>query len=379
MDFTRLTQFLDSLPARGIPGCDCVVYFRHQPVYRHSAGYADVGEKRPIRPHTLYNLYSASKVITCTAALQLFEQGRFLMSDPLAEYLPEFRDMQVKLDDPAGRAELRPAARPIRMLDLFTMSAGLTYNLVSPSIRRLQQDSAGLAPTREVARAIADEPLIFEPGTHWNYSLCHDVLGAVIEVLSGMRFGAYLEQNLFQPVGMTETGFGCPPGQLERMASQYRFDESDRSTRKIGLDNPYVLGSAFESGGAGLVSSVEDYGLFVETLCNGGRTATGEQILCRRTIDLMRTNQLDDVRLADFNWIQMSGYGYGLGVRTLIDKAGSGSLSSPGEFGWGGAAGAYVLVDPDSEVAVFYAQHMLNSLEPYVHPRLRNLIYRCLN
>ncbi len=378
MDFQPLTQFLDSLPPRGIPGVDCIVYYRHQPVYRRSAGFADRASQKPIAPHTLYNLYSTSKVITCAAALQLYEQGKFLLNDPLAEYLPEYKAMQVRHITAQGTAELRPAVNSIRIEDLFTMSAGMTYIINSKAIRKVQAETGGRAPTREVARALASEPLIFEPGTHWNYALCHDVLGALIEVVSGQRFGKYLQDHVFEPIGMKDTGFERTPERLAQMATQYRYNEETHFADEITQDNGYVLGTAYESGGAGLISSLEDYGLFVDMLSNGGRAASGEKILSRRTIDLMRTNHLDATRLKDFNWIQMAGYGYGLGVRTMIDKARGGSESSIGEFGWGGAAGTYAMIDPDCELAVFYAQHMLNNMEPYVHPRLRNIVYGCL-
>ena len=140
----------------------------------------------------------------------------------------------------------------------------------------------------------------------------------------------------------------------------------------------FRLGSEYESGGAGLISSVDDYIKFANVLCNKGKTQKGEKILSECTIDLMRTNHLDKTSMKDFNWIQMRGYGYGLGVRTMIDKAKGGSLSSIGEFGWGGAAGTYAMIDPENEITVFYAQHMLNNQEPYVHPRIRNIVYQCL-
>jgi CubicO group peptidase (beta-lactamase class C family) len=377
MDFSPLTRFLDTLPLRGIPGVDCVVYYKHQPVLRHHAGFADRESQKPFEPHMLYNLYSTSKVITCTAALQLFEQGKFLLNDPLSEYLPEYKTMLVRTITGQGTAELRPAVKPIRIVDLFTMSAGMTYIMNSKSILKAQAETGGRAPTREVVRALAGEPLIFEPGTHWNYALCHDVLGALIEVLSGKRFGQYLQENIFDPIGMNDTGFSRTHERLARMTTQYRFNSETGVAEAITKDNGYILGSEYESGGAGLISSVEDYGLFVDTLSNGGRAASGAKILSRTTIDLMRSNQLDEIRMKDFNWEQMAGYGYGLGVRTMIDKT-RGSSSSIGEFGWGGAAGTYAMIDPDCEIAVFYAQHMLNNMEPFVHPRLRNIVYSCI-
>ena len=161
-----------------------------------------------------------------------------------------------------------------------------------------------------------------------------------------------------------------------RLAMQY-LNEDGKGIRPIGAENFYVLGPAYDSGGAGLITSVDDYIRFADMLAMGGVGATGERILSKAAIDLMRLNHLNDVQMKDINWIQMTGYGYGLGVRTMTDKT-RGSLSPVGEFGWGGAAGAYVLIDPEREMSVYFAEHMRNSLEPFVHPRIRNILYACL-
>jgi CubicO group peptidase (beta-lactamase class C family) len=378
MDFRGLELFLDQITAWRIPGADCLVHLHGQPVFRYSAGFADLAARRPVSDRDLYFIYSMSKVITCTAALQLHEQGRFLMTDPVSAYLPEFKDMMVRQTDASDQVTLKKAEKEMTIRDLFTMMAGLTYELNTPAIRAVREHSQGRSPTRDVIRAIAADPLIFEPGTHFNYSLCHDVLGALIEVISGKRFGKYLDESIFQPLGMKDTGFSLTDARKERMATQYNFDDATGKALRVSLANVFVVGSEFESGGAGLISSVDDYMRLADTLCHKGLSRHGERILSSHSVDLMRTNHLDDVSLRDFTWIQMAGYGYGLGVRTMLDRTRSGSLSPVGEFGWAGAAGAYVLMDPEHELTVVYAQHLLNSQEPYVHPRIRNLVYRCL-
>ena len=378
MNFKELEQYLDQITAWRIPGADCLVYLHGQPVFRYGAGYADLASKRPVSERDLYFLYSMTKVITCTAALQLHEQGKFLMTDPVWTYLPEFKDMSVQQTDDDGQVVLKKAEKEITIRDLFTMMAGLTYDLNTPSIRAVREHSQGRSPTRDVIRAIAADPLLFEPGTHFNYSLCHDVLGALIEVISGKRFGKYLEEAIFQPLGMKDTGFSLTDARKERMATQYNYDDTTGKALRVAMANVFVVGSEYESGGAGLISSVDDYMRFADTLCHKGLSRGGERILSSHSVDLMRTNHLDDASLRDFTWIQMAGYGYGLGVRTMLDRTRSGSLSPVGEFGWAGAAGAYVLMDPEHELTVVYAQHLLNSQEPFVHPRIRNLVYRCL-
>jgi len=378
MNIKPLQSLLDDITQWRIPGCDCAVFHKNQTVFRYSAGYADVKTKTPISSENLFNLYSASKVITCTAALQLFEQGKFLLNDPLSDYLPEFKELWIRTKIENGTTRLVKAKNSIRIRDLFTMSAGLTYDLNTKSIEEVKHQTQNRCPTREIMKAIAKEPILFEPGTQWNYSLCHDVLGGLIEVVSGKRFGDYLAENLFTPLGMKDTGFCLTEENLPRMATQYRFEEEKNVAVEIPITNTYKLGSEYESGGAGLISSVDDYIKFANAMCHGGKAPNGERILSAKTIDLMRMNFLDERSMNNFNWVQMSGYGYGLGVRTLIDPVKGGSLSPIGEFGWGGAAGAYVLIDPENELALFYAQHLLNNQEPFVHPRIRNTMYASL-
>ncbi len=378
MNFKELEAFLEYITKWRIPGADCAIYHKNKPVFRYSAGYADVKSKKPITPDNLYYLYSTTKVITCTAALQLFEKGKFLMTDPVWEYLPEFKEMYIQKTAENGVAELVKAGKSIEIRDLFTMSAGLTYDLNTPSIKAVKKKTDNKCPTRDIVKAIAKDPLMFEPGTHWNYSLCHDVLGGLIEVVSGKKLSEYLDENIFKPLEMKDTGFYLTDEKKQRIATQYSFDDEKNIAAAIPWTNEYKFGSEYESAGAGLISSVDDYIKFANTLCNKGKSPNGERILAKRTVDLMRTNHLDETSLKDFNWIQFRGYGYGLGVRTMIDKAKGGSLGPVGEFGWGGAAGAYLLIDPENEVALFYIQHMLNNQEPYVQPRIRNIVYSSL-
>lgn len=377
-EFQDVARFLDDISTWLIPGADCIIYHKGKQVFRHQAGYADVEAKTPLTSDHLFFLYSASKMITCTAALQLFERGKFLLTDPVSAYLPEFSDMTV-LRQTDGKTEQVKAKNQITVGQLFSMTAGLNYELDTPEIRAVREKTDGKCPTREVVKAIAEQPLSFEPGTHWQYSLCHDVLGALIEVVSGQQFGQYLQEHIFDPLGMRRTGFAYDSVVESKMAQQYEYkDELNRYVR-VELKNRFRLGSEYESGGAGLISCADDYILFANALCNGGSSAAGERILSRRTIDLMRTNHLDAVSMQDFDWPHLTGYGYGLGVRTMVDRARGGSLGPVGEFGWDGAAGAYALVDPENQIAVFYIQHMLNGKHPYIHPRLRNIVYQCLS
>ena len=375
MRFDELTRLIDSMPSCGIPAADCLVYHRGKPVYRHMTGYADLDGGVPVTENTLYNLYSASKVATCTAALTLYDKGLYRLDDPVAEYLPAYRDLQVRLP---GSDAVRKAAIPLTVRHLFTMSGGLDYDLNSPAIRRVQKEKGENASTLDLVRAFAETPLGFEPGTRYRYSLCHDVLGALIEIWSGESFGSYLRKAVLDPVGMKDTGFVRTPGVFGRLAWQYHaYDHATGKYAQKDKDCVYKLSGKYESGGAGLVSSVEDYAKFANVLCHYGITPEGERILKKETIDLMRHDQLDPVRRADFAasiYVGQIGYSYGLGVRTLVRP--EMSPSAFGEFGWDGAAGAYMLIDPENEVAIFYAQHEFGA--PWHHTELRDAAYRGL-
>ena len=377
MDFKPLAQFIDRMTAWRIPWAEVLVIHRNRPVFRYRSGYLDLEAGTPIEEGKMINLYSMTKVMTCVAALRLVEQGLILLNDPLAEYLPEYAEMNVQKRLPSGEVALERAQRPITVRDLFAMTAGFSYDTDSPSLQEAVQRTNGQVPTRAFAEALAKEPLLFEPGTRWNYSLCHDVLGALVEVVDGRRFGAYIRDEITGPLGMRDTVFDLSEEQRSRLAPQYEYNDAlGRPVRKDG--NGYRLGTAFESGGAGLLSTVSDYSLFLNALTNRGTSPDGVRILAPASVDLMRTDMLTGRMREDFSWEQLKGYGYGLGVRTHISKAESGALSPLGEFGWAGAAGCLAVVDPNEQVTVMYAQHLLNSQEPYVHPRLKNLVYACL-
>lgn len=392
MDFTYLKAFMDKMAAERTPGCAISVFSEGKEVFRYAAGYSSLEEKTPMTGDEYFNIYSCSKVTTVTAALQLLEKGVFLLTDPLYEYIPEFRDMYIK--DSGGN--LVKAKKPITIRDLFTMTAGFTYNMQSEAFKKARELTEGKMETTQVIKCLASDPLSFEPGTNWQYSLCHDALAGLVSIITGMPFRDYVRKNIFEPLNMTKS-FYHNDEITEQMAEQYIFvpegqttdldiveaqkygNASDGTFVNCGKGVSHVLGPEYDSGGAGITTTVDDYVKLSAALANMGRGLTGERILSPGTVELMRTNQLNDNQLKNFSWTQLTGYGYGLGVRTLIDKAKAGSTGSIGEFGWGGAAGATVLVDPSLNLGVFFAQHTLNPREEYYQPRLRNVIYACMH
>lgn len=338
--FTRLTEKLDSFIEMGIPGYDCVVYHKGKCVYRHMNGYSDYENKIPVNGKEFYNIYSCSKVITCTAALMLFEKGLFKLEDKLSKYMPEFKNMMVSCSD--GTA--RPAKCEITILDLFRMTAGFDYRLSSDGILRCREETGGRCPTRELMKYLATEPLCFDPGERYQYSLCHDVIAALVEVISGKRFGEFVRENIFVPCGMDNSTFLLDDSEIDKLCEQYRYDNDAKKLVNVGKSLCYKLGSEYESGGAGCISTVDDYIKFLEALRTG-------KLLGADTIKLMTTPKLTDAQFPSYG---DTNYSYGLGVRCPYAEGIS-------DFGWGGAAGAFLAVDMENEYTVYYAQHVLNT------------------
>lgn len=389
MDFSCLKEFMDRVTAWRIPGNSVVVYKDNKKVFAYSSGYSSVENKVKMTGDELFYIYSCSKVATVTAALQLYERGFFLLTDPLYEYIPEFKSMYIM----SGNGSVKKAENPITIQNLFTMTAGLSYNLESNEIKKAREITSGRMDTLSVIKYIAKMPLSFEPGEKWQYSLCHDVLAALVEIISGQKFHNYVKEHIFDPLEMGSSRYHINDKDKDKMAEQYQFiDDSESDPVKlqsmgisekgtlenVGKVNQYILGDEYDSGGAGIITTVGDYAKFVAALSNCGLGLNGERILSKGTLDLLKTNQLNRNQLNCIKWKHLNGYGYGLGVRTMMDMALSGSTGSVGEFGWGGAAGATVLADTEENLAVFYAHHMLNSAEAYYQPRLRNVVYTCI-
>lgn len=390
MDFTYMKSFMDRLTGWRIPGNTIRIYLGGKEVFRYQSGYSDMENKIKMNGDELFNIYSCSKVATVTAALQLYEQGYFLLSDPLYDFIPEFKEMFVKTKS----GELEKAERPITLRHLFTMTAGLTYSTDTPAFQKASALTEGKMDTLTVIRSLADDPLAFQPGERWGYSLCHDVLAAVVEVVSGKRFRDYVRENIFDPLDMNQSYYQATPQVEAGMAQQYIFvnaqdtddivklqsarQESGGTAKNAGKAASLRFGENYDSGGAGIISTADDYVKLAAALANCGMGINGERILSPGTVELLKTNQLNDAQLDSLSWSQLKGYGYGLGVRTMLSRAESGSPGSTGEFGWGGAAGATLLADTSCNLAMFYAHHMLNPHEEYYQPRLRNVLYTCL-
>ena len=362
--FEKLEETLDQFLEVGIPGNDCIVCHNGKVIYRKQRGFADREKQTPMTGQEHYSIFSCSKPITCAAALQLWEKGLYNLDDELCKYMPEFSDMKI-----AGHGGLVPAKNRITIRHLFTMTAGFDYNGSSPSIKKCWQDTEGKCPTREVMKYLAKEPLSFEPGEKWQYSLCHDVLAAFVEVVSGMEFNAYVTKNIFEPLGMKHSTYLLPADQFknENMATEYlcidgKTDPVYFENFAIGNQyNPFRFGSEYASGGAGCVSTVEDYSRFLNAMCQDG------VILKQDTVAMMTTNQLNEAQAATFN---LPGYAYGLGVRCPKDAE-----NVLQDAGWDGAAGAYLSFDTKRNLTMYYGQFVRGNIPAW---SLRMSLYKQL-
>ena len=386
MDFTKLTAYLDNLSEKyGVPGVDMKIVKDHEVIYRHMTGYSDYEKTVPVSDQDLYDIYSCSKPITMTAVMQLVEQGKIDLFDPLEKYLPEFAEVYYDADfnmdgmtfEWPKADNLVKAENKIYIHDLMSMTAGFSYDVNAEPIVEAVKQSNGEATTREIVAAMAKMPFMCEPGTRYSYSLAHDVLAAVVEVASGMTFGEYMKKNIFDPLEITDMYYQIPDDQRHRLAAQYA---KDFVTGEIKRDNsmPYRFTKNYESGGAGLTCTVDAYVKVIDALANGGVGFNGAQILKPESVATMSKDWLNDQQKKDFAKARKVGYSYGLGVRTMVDN--SQAKSPIGEFGWDGAAGAFSLVDPKNHVCMYYAQEILAMLEAYfeIFPAIRDLAYEAM-
>ena len=375
MDFTKLTAYLDDLDRLHVPASDTLVYVNHQPVYRHFRGFSDFEKTIPMNGRETYFYFSATKMYTCTAALQLIEQGKLGLDDPVSRYIPSFTLLTVAEGDMT-----RAARRPMTIRHLMSMTGGLDYDLEARAIQNTLEMYGKKATTQQIASAIGHKPLQFDPGDDWKYSLGHDVLGAVIEIVSGMTLGSYMQKYLFEPLGIRRMSFRMNDDLKQHLCAQYIWDDQKQDAVPMEATNRYALSDCYESGGAGLMGDVESYIPLLDALACGGMGATGERILRPETVELYKTPQLSGKAYDTYFNERKLGYSYALGVRTMVDPAFRNARCPVGEFGWDGAAGAYALVDTEHQLSLFHAQHVRSYGFCYTqeHPVIRDLVYEGL-
>lgn len=373
---TRLDATLQRyLDAGDIPGISMLVARRGQVVYSKILGMMDIESGRPTQEDTIYRIYSMTKPITSLAVLMLHEEGHFFLDEPVGEFIPEFKDMRVYVEG----GDLVAPERPVTVRHLLTHTAGLTYGSSNSPVEQMMRDAdlhGGNVPLREWVRRLAALPLLHHPGTVWHYSPAVDVLGCLVEVVSGMPLADFMRTRIFEPLGMVDTDFYVPAHKLDRLATLYG---AGLWPTTIG---DYTRPPVWQSGGGGLVSTAEDFLRFCLMLSNGG-VLDGVRLLGRKTVARMTSNHL----LPDIDRARrQKGYGFGLGVDVLLDPVAAGRLSSVGEYGWsGGLASTHFWVDPvEAIIAVKMTQIVYRNRDgqdvPYrdMNTDLRTAIYQAL-
>jgi CubicO group peptidase (beta-lactamase class C family) len=358
-------------------------------------GHRDREAGLAVEPDTLWRIYSMTKPVTSVAAMMLYEEGGFELTDPVSKFIPSFKDMRVFAGGSDQRPVTVPAAGPVRIWHLLTHTSGLTYGFhrshpVDAMYRAAGFDLADRPQTtlEQSCDLWAGFPLLFEPGSEWNYSVSTDVLGRVVEVASGQRLDEFFAQRILGPLGMTDTAFYARPGDLPRLAALYSRGINGKATRMGGSGRAARSEPLMLSGGGGLVSTAADYHRFTQFLLPRKESPAGEldgvRLLSPRTVAFMGRNHLPGNQdIAQFGRplnaeSPQVGTGFGLGLAVVIDPVAGRVVCSPGELSWGGAASTAFWLDPAEELTVsFFTQLIPSSAHP-LRPQLRQLVYQAL-
>lgn len=369
-----------------ISGAAIRVIYNNEVFYQEELGLADIEMNKPIEKDTIYRLFSMSKPITAVAAMILYERGQLDLAAPVSDFLKGFHHQQVLTN-----SGLLPVERSVLIKDLLNMTSGIAYPDESFEVglqmkALFDEVQSAYHQGKQVntvgfANRIGQIPLEFQPGERWRYGASADVLGAVIEVASGKSFGAFLKDEIFLPLGMADTGFYVPVEKLDRFAKVYDYDQEQKKLVPFTGDMlavfDYLTPPAFESGGAGLVSTIKDYSRFALMLANGG-VHNGRRILGHKTVEYLMTPQLAKEQAVPYTWEQNLGYNYGNLMRILVDPVKAASNGSIGEFGWDGWTGNYFMVDPKEKLVLLYMIQRCGGTNPKMFRNLRSILYGAL-
>ena len=393
----RITEHLQEryIDAGRIAGCQVAVA-RHGSVgYFRSFGLMDREREKPVTDDTIWRIYSMTKPITGVALLSLYERGLFQLNDRVSRFIPSWKGLKVREKADDGTERLVDQKREMTVRDLMMHMSGLRFpggrsiqDLLSP-----QALESGVSPApgtrggpgatlESMCEELAEQPLDFHPGTHWSYTVSTDICARLVEILSGQPFDEYLEQHIFGPLGMEDTGFFVPEDKLDRLSANYV--RNGRKELKL-IDDPEKSGyrkkPSFLSGGGGLVSTTADYLRFCQMLVNGGEV-DGVRILGRKTVELMASNHLPgggDMRSfalpGGYGEVEFDGMGFGLTVSVAMEPARTGVVGSAGEFMWGGAASTIFWVDPAEDLTVVFMTQLLPSGTFNFRGQLKSIIY----
>jgi CubicO group peptidase (beta-lactamase class C family) len=383
------------------PGTQLMVYRRGKVAHTSSQGFADVGRKVPVKDDTIYRIYSMTKPITSVAFMMLVEEGKVALDEPVAKYIPEWKNLGVFVAGTAPAFLTRPPTRPMQIIDLLRHTSGLTYGFqqrsnVDAAYREAKIGTVEKAGTlQSMIEDLAKIPLEFSPGEAWNYSVSTDVLGYLVGKIADRPFEQVLKERIFDPLGMSDTDFHVPASKAHRLAACYspeaggalNFIGTDRKPGLALQDDPatssFLTPPAFISGGGGLCSTTADYLSFCRALINGGELG-GVRLLGPKTLKLMASNHLPggadltEMSRSMFSEGAYSGVGFGLGFSVTMDPAKTMMAGSPGEYAWGGAAATAFFIDPAEELIMIFMTQLMPSNAYPVRRELRTMVYSAI-
>lgn len=365
-----------------LAGANLLVIKDNKEIFYHEDGLADIESEIPIRRNSIFRLYSMSKPVTATAVMILLERGEIDLYDPVSKFLPGFKDQMVGTEN-----GLVPAGREVNLKDLLSMTSGLVYGGDSKAgkdtealLKEIDDRLLGDSPmtTVEAMNKLGKCALAYEPGASWEYGTSADVLGAVVEVVSGKSFGEFLKEEIFEPLNMVDTGFYVPEEKRSRLAKTYEDNGKGGleiyTGNNLGIVNKMDRHPAFESGGAGLVSTIDDYSKFAKMLMNEG-SLDGVKILRPKTVKYLTSATLSGEQQKNFNnWLTLCGHSYGNLMRVMTDCSRAGDIGSLGEYGWDGWLGAYFCNCPKDKLTFLLMMQKTDAGTTTLTRKLRNII-----
>ncbi len=396
MDADRLGR-LDAMTHRYVdegrlPGVVTVISRHGEIVHHDRYGWADVESQRELRDDDIFRVYSMTKPITSIALMMLYEEGRVLLENPVSRFIPGFADTQVWESGDEREHTTTPPERAMTVHDVLTHMSGLTAGFQFQHPVDAMYRANGLGDLgrpdfslEEGMDLLATMPLLFTPGSRWAYGSSTDVVGRIVEVISGQTLDAFFRERILDPLGMVDTEFWVQPDQLHRLTTNY-FRGRDRALRVADppdSSSTYAARPSYLSGAGGLVSTAADYHRFISMLSGGGEL-DGVRIIGSRTLEFMAQNHLpggqtlNDLGQSTFSETAMGGTGFGLGFSVIVDPAASQSVTSVGEYGWGGAASTVFWVDPAEELTVLFLTQLLPSNLYPIRRQLRATVYQAL-
>jgi len=389
--FKNVDALIRRFAEETIPGCSVTVMKNGKVLYEGQAGYADIEAQKPVTEESMFRQASTTKLFTYTIMGMLYEEGKYLLSDPISEYLPEWKNTKKWVVNANGSIDYVPVSHPITIREAVSMACGLPYMMapmkdpknptqavMSAQIAKLFEKSNGMAPNlRDEVRVMAEAPVMFDPGTHWLYGFGSEITGALVETFEGKPLRKVFEDRLISPLGLKHTDTYIEDWNKDFIVKNYAKRDGQLIELPPESDNGNLRSYMPEGGRPNLLVSSHDFAVVMQMLANGG-TYKGERYLSSGTVAMLHADQLNDAQKADFTNDYLAGYTYGLGFRSLVNQA-YGHNGHPGAFGWTGGAGTWVEADPVSGISIAYMHNMMPNEELYHHHRIRAAVYGALD